>query len=218
MKTIIRSELSAQGINKNPNPMLVKLLSNLKQHKHNGSLGTIVDQGCGQLRHVSLFLKVSTKLVLVDTEYQLGIPHEFNGHKLTIPDYINKRWPLENITLLDSNEFAKSRVQADFVFSINVLDVTTRQTRHDIATDAKRNLSTHGFYVIIIPRNDTWTLRICNQSNKFTDGHIFPHKRGFTYYRNWSNPAISKWVNDHGLIIVNDYSNYKHVVLFCRRG
>lgn len=217
MKTIIRSELSAQGINKKPNPMVLKTISLLQYHMSDNSLGIVVDQGCGQLRHVNLLLTVSKKLILVDTDYQLSVCHDFNGQQLTIREFVHEHWPNKNISVLSSNEFSRVQIRANTIFSINVLDVTTSDVRNEIAKAAKRNLAPQGHYVLIIPRNDAWTLRICKPTNRYSDGYTFPHSRGYTYYRNWSDGAILTWVHKQGFDIVQNLSNYRQVALICKR-
>ena len=208
----ILPELSAQGIRKKPNPMLPRMFEELYSLWGTTSADrTIVDYGCGQLRHAEALLSISSRLVLVDTDYQLSTPHDFYGEKMLIADFVASRWPHASISLMSTATFAQSTINADAIFSINVLDVVPRRTRAPMIDAAVRNLAKSGYFVAIAPRNDTWTLRICTQANQYQDGHIFQHKRGYTYYRNWDGSSLHTWLSSRGLTAVKDFSRYRQM-------
>ena len=216
-KPMIKPELSSQGIKKHPNPMLTKVfavLPEIKQNLRRESL--VVDFGCGQLRNVQTLLSISSKLILVDTSLQLSIPHEFYGKKMLIRDFVDQYWPKKNIRVLSFEEFSRTPISADLIFSINVFDVVPKEERYKILVNTTKKLKDDGLFVLIASRNDTWTLRICTPKNKYQDGYIFPHPKGYTYYKNWPKDMLHKEVTHFGLSIVKDMSIYRHVCLICK--
>src|SRR5262249_51565821 len=141
----IRPELSAQGVRKQPNPMLDCAWSAIK------ALGVIdrphpliVDYGCGQLRNTAALLKYSKRLLLVDTSVQLNTPHEFFGRRILAKDFAAERWPDANLRFLDSTDFERARVFADVIFLVNVFDVVPTPTRIAMVRAVRRNLRRHG--------------------------------------------------------------------------
>jgi len=214
----IRPELSAQGIRKRPNPMLASVLQEL------GTLGfmrssspLVVDCGCGQLRHAEMLLSLSSRLVLVDTPYQLDSAHDFLGQKRTIRLFVKHTWPRERISIMSTDEFYGSALNADVVFSINVLDVVPARTRSAMLRACLRNLRRGGIFVAIVPRNDAWTQRICTPQASYHDGYIFQHPRGHTYYRNWSGDSLAQFIKRRGFRVVKDLSIYRQACLLCTR-
>ena len=215
-KRALRPELSAQGIRKHPNPMLARVLPLLKRQGSNSKDSLlVVDCGCGQLRHVKTLLSLSERLVLVDTVTQLKTPHDFFGQKACIRDFVRKQWPRKAIHVIDSVKFMKARLNADLVFSINVLDVTPRKTRTDILRACLRNLGPKGRLIAIVPRNYTWTLRICTRGKVYQDGFVFGHPNGETYYRNWGGASFQSSLLRHGFKVEQDLSTYRQVCVIC---
>ena len=213
----IRPELSAQGIRKHPNPLLplaVKTVVDIKKHLGKGLL--VVDCGCGQLRNVQTLLSLSSRIVLVDTPYQLDRQHDFYGERMCIRDFVRKRWPRKRIEVMSSSDFEMASVDADIIFSVNVLDVTPQRTRRAILRSCHNNLGTDGLFVAIAPRNDIWTLRICTPDKKYQDGYAFTHPSGYTYYRNWTGTSLHAAIETAGFRIERDLSTHRQVCIICR--
>lgn len=214
----IRPELSAQGIRKSINPMLPKVISVLRElADFEGQPPLIVDCGCGQLRNVECLSSLSPRIVLVDTPFQLDTPHVMLGTRMLIGDFVKKNLASLDANVMYTTDFEKSRLDAKVIFSINVLDVLPRATRVSMVRACIRNMATDGLFVAIVPRNDTWTLRICTPEAQYQDGYVFQHKRGYTYYHNWKGDTLAKWVDRQGLAIVEDISIYRHACLICRK-
>jgi SAM-dependent methyltransferase len=173
----------------------------------------VVDCGCGQLRNTHVLLSLSSRLVLVDTACQLESEHNFLGEKMRVAAYVKRTWPEEHISVMSVSEFNASRLQADVVFSINVLDVVPAKTRAAVLRASLRNLRDGGIFVAVVPRNDGWTLRICTPQSRYNDGYIFPHAHGYTYYRNWSGDSLALIIKRHGFRLVKDLSIYRQVCL-----
>lgn len=217
LKITIRPELSAQGIRKSNNPMLPKVISELEElTDFEGQTPLIVDCGCGQLRNVECLSNFSPRIVLVDTPFQLDNPHAMFGTRMLISDYVKNNLASLDTNVMYTTDFEKSRLHAKVIFSINVLDVLPRTTRVSMVRACIRNMATDGLFVAIVPRNDTWTLRICTTEAKYQDGYVFQHKRGYTYYHNWKGDALAKWVGRQGLAIVKDMSIYRYACLICK--
>lgn len=216
-RIMISPELSAQGVRKRPNPMIVKSCQALTEAALvNDSRPLVVDYGCGQLRNVETLLSFSDRLVLVDTEKQLATPHDFYGHKLLASEFVKKHWPKANVRLLTSSEFSLSPLRADVIFIINVIDVVPEQVRRRMIRTAIAHLKQNRGLVLIVPRNDAWTLRICTPRCAFEDGFAFKHPQGYTFYKNWAGETLQEWARSQRLAIVCDLSCYRQACLVCR--
>ena len=172
-----------------------------------------MDYGCGQLRNVGVLLEYSNKLLLVDTPQQLDTPHEFFGRRMLAKEFAAEHWPDAKLRFLLSVEFERSRVSAHAIFVVNVFDVVPTPTRIAMVKALLRNLRRDGLAIVIAPRNDSWTLRICTPGRSYEHGFVFPHPRGYTYYRNWVSDSLHRWLESHGLRIVRDLSCYRQVCL-----
>jgi hypothetical protein len=155
--------------------------------------------------------------VLVDTPYQLATPHSFLGKTMLVADFVREKLPNLDARVMDSVAFARSAIGAHVVFSINVLDVVPRHTRSQMVAACIANMRDDGVFVAVVPRNDTWTLRICTPHARYQDGYIFPHARGYTYYHNWTGNTLSVWLARQGLAVVKDLSIYRHACLICKK-
>ena len=214
---MVSPELSAQGIRKSPNPMLVPSWSALRAlGLSTRSTPILVDYGCGQLRNVKTLLSFSNRLVVVDTERQLSSPHLFYGKQMLASEFVKTYWRDAEIRVLTDSQFSNSRITADVIFFVNVFDVVPEQTRRIMLRVATRHLKEGGALVIIAPRNDSWTLGLCSSEKQYQDGHVFDHPRGLTYYRNWSGKTLQEWVVSRRLKIVRDLSIFRQVCLVCR--
>jgi hypothetical protein len=213
VRVTLRPELSAQGIRKSPSPMLKKCWATVTHLGLPARTPLVVDYGCGQLRNVRVLLTFSRRLVLVDTETQLSTPHEFYGRRLLPEELIRERWPVAGPTLLTSTEFEARSLGASVIFIINVFDVVPAATRKAMIRAAVRNLLPNGYLVIIAPRNDTWTLRLCTPARKYRDGYAFAHPRGHTYFRNWKDDSLQTCLLKSGIDIVTDLSVYRYVTV-----
>jgi hypothetical protein len=216
-KILLRPELSAQGIRKNPNPILRKAIEVALEAQKKGKRILIVDCGCGQLRNVQTLLSISSNILLVDTPYQLNAEHDFYGEKIQIKDFVRKKWSRKKIDIMSSEQFKCSSVKADLIFSINVLDVTPQRTRQAILRSCYNNLTDDGLFVAIVPRNDTWTLRICAADKQYQDGFAFAHSKGFTYYRNWHGTTLHDVIDKVGFCVYRDLSIHRQVCVICKR-
>lgn len=176
----------------------------------------LVDYGCGQLRNVATFLSFSSRLVLVDTRAQLRVQHDFYGSKTLACDFAKKRWPKAKLRFLTTVEFERSRLRADAIFIVNVFDVVLKHVRRKMIRCALSHLKVGGCLVIVAPRNDTRTLRLCAGEQVFQDGFALRHPRGHTFYKNWKGETLKKWVTSQGAAIIRDLSRYRHVCLLCR--
>lgn len=213
----ISPELSAQGVRKTPNPMLVPSWKALQElGLADDPRPILVDYGCGQLRSVDTLLTFSNRLVLVDTERQLMTPHRFNGKPMLASEFVKERWGRAEVRILSHSQFSKSAVRAHVIFVVNVFDVVPERTRVAMLTAAIQHLKRGRALVIIAPRNDSWTLRLCSAENRYQDGHVFAHPRGLTYYRNWRGNSLQEWVMSRQVRITRDLSIYRQVCLICQ--
>lgn len=220
MNIEIVPELSALGIKKAINPMLLKVNEQIKKFPNFENLErvpAVVDLGCGQLRNLKEFEKHFSNLYLVDSERQFQKKHNFYGDLETIPEFIEKNYKGKNIKVLNFENFASSDISANLIFLINVLDVTPSKTRNKILRIARQRLSKDGYFIVITPRNDSHTLKLCTDDRKFEDGYFFPNRNYFTFYKNWSNQQIKELFDKHRLKIVKDLSIYRYSCCILKR-
>jgi len=215
----IRSDFSAQRINAQPNPMFVRLLSQMPELAP--ECRRVVDLGCGKLRHLAQLREYYRDITLVDTVQQLTATHKLGSKVSTIPGFVKglRRRKSEKLSVIDFGTFAKTkslRVQA--VFCIAVFDVVPPETRRDLLSASRKHLDNGGLFLLVVPRNDSSILRRCTQGNEFKDGHAFAHHGIHTFYRNFrDSAALAKWVARRGFDLVDDASNYRQIGLVMRR-
>lgn len=178
---------------------------------------TVVDQGCGLLRNVPEIRRFANTLVLVDTHRQLTKKHSFCGHRLTIQDFVKTNWPRDNIRVLTAEQFETTTINADVILSVCVLDAVPPRTRARILRAAQQNLADNGVLVAIVPRNDSWTLHRCAESNSYADGYILRHANAYTFYKNWDTKTFAKLLRRNGFSVERDMSVYRHACMLCRK-
>ena len=180
----------------------------------------VADQGCGKLRHFRPLARAYEELLLVDTDRQLSSVHQLDGFEGSIHDYVGrfKAAQRSRVRLLTADQFAASALQLDVVFTVATYDVVPRQVRLAMAEAAWRNLTADGFYVVIVPRNDSTILRRCTAECAYQDGFAFRRDGVATFYRNFRDhrPLVAM-VKRVGLRLERDLSIYRQVSLIFRK-
>lgn len=219
MSRRFRPELSAQRLSHTPNPMVTAAIAYLTNANHRGDLGTVADVGCGKLRHFNLLRQAANELVLVDTRAQLEAEHVDGNLRYTINTFVaRRRGHLRRLRVIPADQFEATRLDLDVAFSIAVFDVVPSHIRARILRSIVRNLRPHGWFVLVIPRNDTTILRRCNEDNQRWDGHWFPNRDGYTFYRNFRRTKeLLTWVTGYGFTVKADLSRYRQICLAFRR-
>jgi hypothetical protein len=215
-KIKISPEYSAQRRSHPPNPALVSAIEALKSFGNGTStLGRVADLGCGKLRHYDLLSTITDTLYLVDTPKQISKTHVDGGTSYTIPQVVEQsRREGRRVHVLCLDDFSEVQLDLDVVFCIAVFDVVPRKTRQALTRVAVQNLSEHGHFVVIAPRNDSSILRRCSKDNKYMDGHVFKHHGVQTFFHNFrSHRSIVHDCAKEGLSTVQDLSRYRQVCL-----
>jgi SAM-dependent methyltransferase len=204
-----------------PNPAL-KLALKAVAARNGGALNglRIADQGCGKLRHYRALAPLARELYLVDTDKQLTTPHVDRQRTFTIEEFAAKEREKRflEVQVLRDREFERSALGLDCVFSIAVFDVVPPDVRLSVIAAARRNLKRGGWFVVIIPRNDSSILARCTQENQHRDGHLFSHHGIQTFYRNFRDTdSVVKWCQARGLQLIEDLSLYRQAcILFAK--
>lgn len=202
-------------MNAKPGPIIGRLLEELVEIDRCQS---VVDLGCGQLRHLEMLLETFQRIMLVDTPRQLSRRLRFNEKTCTIKEYVSSL-PVKlrrRIDIVDSDCFAASRFNADVVLTVNTMDVVPTKVRDNMCAAAIKNLRRRGLFGVIVPRNDTTITSRCSDENRFLDGHVFEHHGVMTFFRNFRDhqPLVSR-IERLGTQVISDTSVYRHVcVLF----
>jgi len=210
----LRSENSAQGTKSKPNPFVKLTLKMLTKDKNSGLNANIklVDLGCGKLRHLETYTPYAKKIILVDTKYQVERLQKFDGIANSMQGYISSL--KSNATIVTIDEFSRQKNNADIVINVAVMDAVLSKTRTFLVKSAYRNLRKHGYFVVIVPRNDASILINCSADNRYQDGHLIS-KKGTdfkTFYSNFrDSTALNKLITNCGYKSYKDYSIYRQI-------
>lgn len=218
MKLEIRPENSAQATNRRPNPLVEPILKKLTSDDRYGMTETsvrLVDLGCGKLRHLDLCAKFSDHLLLVDTRMQIERIQKFAGVDIRMADFVESLDKLNTeIDIQPINDFGEQSADADVVLCVAVMDVVVKATRVRLAEAAFSNLRRGGYFVVIVPRNDSSILVRCTEDNAFEDGFVF--RRGkhnyLTFYTNYRDGSrLLSILEDIGFRLLEDLSVYRQL-------
>jgi len=214
-KIIITTEYSAQPYAQKPNPMVEKSLIYLADIEGLLEESKICDQGCGALRHLKVLMKYYNDIYMVDTEFQINRSRIIEGNTTTIKEYINDlNVPNKKIKLILNKEFLISDLGLDAVFNLCTFDVVLPEIRKEMLEAARKNIRRGGYFVLIIPRNDSSILCRCKKENIYADGHYFKNRGACTYYSNFRDQkVIIDMALEYNFNLVKDMSIFRHICL-----
>jgi hypothetical protein len=218
----VRSEYSAQPLIARPNPALLTGLNYLKTHTHLGSSWgrlSVVDQGCGKLRHLKILRGLSGKLTLVDTHFQITRSQRLFNQETTILDYITHLRSGPHVTVMCDSDFESASIRAHLVVSVAVFDVVTPLIRKRLTKSAARNLRSRGYYLLVIPRNDQSITKRCCEKNRYADGFVFVRTGGLqTFYSNFNETSVLvRRLRRYGFELIENLSNRRQVCLILQK-
>jgi hypothetical protein len=215
----IRTESSALGIKKPISPVLIELISVVQDTRRERGLGParlVVEYGCGQLRNLRELRRHFPRVCLVDTELQLTRAHDFGGRRMTSPDYVRRYYRDGAVTTLTDRQFTTSDLEPDVIFSINVMDVVPSKIRLAMLANVFEHLPATGQFALLVPRNDSRTLKLCKSARTHGDGYLFPNHGAFTYYRNWLDDRLQRLCRSHRFSVSRDLSRYRYCCIVCQ--
>ena len=155
--------------------------------------------------------------MLVDTPLQLNRPQPLLGEPygtvIGVAQALSDKG--SDVRTLTNEEFRLATVSADAVLSVAVYDAVPPATRAELAQAAAQNLRSGGWYVVIVPRNDTSITSRCTEENAFDDGHLFCRGESCTFFRNFRDhgPLVAL-IQSAGLTLAADRSSYRQVWLY----
>jgi SAM-dependent methyltransferase len=219
-KIKVLPEYSAQPSVARATPLLEVSIKHIISNENTTELNSlrVADYGCGKLRHLCILRNYFNSIYLVDTKFQLSRTVKLFGEKTTITKYIATLETSNNIRILNGSEFESSELGLNAIFSIAVLDVVLPSTRTTMIETVHKNLKPGGFFVIIIPRNDSSILKRCLQNNKYYDGYFFNHHGITTFFKNFreAEHLVNK-IARSGFVLVKNLSIYRHVCLLFKK-
>jgi len=219
-KIKVSPEYSAQPSIARATPLLEVSIKHIISNENTTELNSlrVADYGCGKLRHLCIFRNYFDSIYLVDTKFQLSRTLKLFGEKTTITKYIATLETSNNIRILNGSEFESSKLGLNAIFSIAVLDVVLPGTRTTMIETVHKNLKPGGFFVIIMPRNDSSILKRCLQNNKYYDGYFFNHHGITTFFKNFrkAEHLVNK-ITRSGFVLVKNLSIYRHVCLLFKK-
>lgn len=216
----IVSEFSAQRRSHPPNPALKKALRVVVDLTGSKNLGIIADVGCGKLRHYKILSRAARVLWLVDSKKQMAATHRDGNVCYTISSIAGSaRKQGRQVYALDVERFCSRRDFIDVAVCVAVFDVVTREHRQQITKCVSDRLRRGGYFVVIIPRNDSTITRRFTEENKYRDGHVFTHHGVQTFFSNFDRyESVIKDCKRGKLELVRDISTYRQAcMLFCKR-
>ncbi len=222
-KPPICPENSAQGTNSKPNPLVRPVLEKLTNDKRFVLKRNIkiADLGCGKLRHLAICREFSKHILLIDTKLQIERTQKFAGLPATMSQYVESLGDRgTRVRIVDINDFEKQQNNADIVLSVAVMDVVIQDARIRMARAAFRNLRPGGYFVVIVPRNDSSILVNCRQDNRFEDGFLFRNRGhdNLTFYTNFRDTRLLlDLLNESGFHLVEDISVFRQVCFILRK-
>jgi len=217
-KLEIYSENSAQGTTSKPNPFVQPVLEELVTNKRYGLNRNIklVDLGCGKLRHFDICKRLVKQIILVDTKKQIERVQKFASGNCTMRQYVDSTNEDGDITIsvLPIEEFERQKLNADIVLSVAVMDAVLKDARSLITRSAFQNLRSGGFFVVIVPRNDSSLLVNCKETNRYQDGFVF-RNRGhdtLTFYANFRDPVpLMTIMTENGFDLLENLSVFRQL-------
>jgi hypothetical protein len=219
----IQPEYSSQGTTSKPNPFVKIVLDKLINEKRYGLKGQlkIVDLGCGKLRHLNILNNYSKHVILVDTKVQIDRVQKLGNMTGTIKQYLqNIDLPGAAIKVIETRSFELQSNKVDVILSIAVMDVVLMYDRIQMTKAAFNNLRSGGFFVVIIPRNDSATLINCTKENQYEDGFVLKNRGHniFTFYKNyWDINNLLELFIGNGFHLVDNLSVFRHVCLILQK-
>lgn len=198
--------------------MVAEAIVHVRAVTASNTLGMVVDVGCGKLRHFHSLRQYADELVLVDTRAQIDAVHTDGDLKYTIASFVNAHQGRKHrLRVVAADQFETTLLAADVAFSVATFDIVPGRLRGRMLRAIARNLRTDGFFILIVPRNDSTILRRCGPRNRRWDGHWFANRNGFTFYRNFRGTrALVRSVQASGMILEADLSRYRQVCLIFR--
>jgi phospholipid N-methyltransferase len=219
----IHPENSAQGTNSRPNPFVQPILERLATEKQFTLRPKVklVDLGCGKLRHLEICRGFAKHIVLVDTKTQIERVQKFGNMNCTMKQYIDSiESSALKIDIVTIEEFERQHHNADIVLSVAVMDVVLKDARTQMMQAAFRNLRAGGYFIVIVPRNDSSLLVNCKATNKYQDGFVFRNRghEALTFYTNFRDPsALLRLLADYGFELLEDYSVFRQICWILQR-
>ncbi len=213
------SEFSAQRRSHPPNPKVSQAIGFLSEIIGGHILGVVADVGCGKLRHYRILLNAAKILLLVDTERQMAAIHHDGKSSYTIPEVARSaRKRGRSVYALTIQQFRGGRQLVDVALCAAVFDVIVRDKRQEIIRSVSERLKPSGYFVVIIPRNDSTITRRFFEENKYKDGHVFSHHGLQTFFCNFERyTTVIADCEDVGLELLRDLSSYRQVCLIFRK-
>jgi SAM-dependent methyltransferase len=215
----IVSEYSAQRRSHPPNAALKKALRVVVDLTGSKNLGTVADVGCGKLRHYKILSRAAGVLWLVDSKRQMAAMHRDGNVYYTISSAAESAQKHgREVYALDVERFGLRRDLIDVAICVAVFDVVTREHRRQITKCVAERLRRGGYFVVIIPRNDSTITRRFTKENKYRDGHVFTHHGIQTFFSNFDRyESVIRDCKKEKLELVRDISTYRQVCILFRK-
>lgn len=216
-KPQIFPENSAQGTNSKGNPFVRPILESLTGEKRFGLRQRVqlVDLGCGKLRHLRTCMEFAGDIILVDTKRQIERVQRFAEMFCTMSQYVDSVVTDGfKIAIQTIDAFEEQQHNVDIVLSVAVMDVVLKKARAQMIRASMKNLRPGGYFVVIVPRNDSSILVNCKDSNRFEDGYVFRNRGhdNLTFYTNFRDPSsLLKMLKRNGFSLVEDRSVFRQI-------
>ncbi len=194
--SLVESELAAKSTKQTNKYML-----NYIYHLSNTSL--VLDYGCGKLRYTIHLAKKVSKVIAIDSLFQLDKKQVIDGIYTTVRLYTNDY--LNNTSIFDVNSDAWQQIRYDIVFCINVLSaVPNDEDRLKILRNARSVLSKNGYIFISVQYRNSYFSDYNKRANvkTYNDGWLIQRKgRSYSFYGILSEEKLNNLCDQSGLSI-----------------
>lgn len=187
---IIETELSAKST-KQTNKIVLDFISKLPAHYE------ALDYGCGKLRYTIPLAKQISKVIAIDSIYQIEKKQIINDNLIAPKEYV-----LKNLTVQDVNSSGWKCQKYDIVFCTNVLSaVPDYEERIKILRNSKKVLKKSGYVYIVVQYRNSYFKQYQSRQDaiKYNDGWLIKRKNNkCSFYGIVTPEKIIKLCNEAG--------------------
>lgn len=196
---VIESELSAKST-KQTNKVVLDFISKLPPNYE------VLDYGCGKLRYSIPLAYQTSKVIAIDSNYQIEKKQVINNNIITPKEY-----PLKNLIVQDINSSDWKHKKYDIVFCTNVLSaVPDDEERLKILRNSRSALKKSGYIYIVVQYRNSYFNQYQSRKGaiKYNDGWLIKRKEyKYSFYGMVTPEKIIKLCNEAGF---NYYEIAKH--------
>lgn len=193
-RIIVKSENAAKSVFQQ-SKFFVEEIRNLEP------VSVSMDYGCGKLRYLKVYSKISDEVYLHDSEIQLFRQQSIFGKKQSIAQYAKHK---NYISLFGRHDVTTKKSIFDRIFCINVMSaIPILSVRWRVLKNCFRLLKAGGELVITHQYRNSDFTRMRNLPNayEYRDGFVINSLRGHSFYSTFSRETLIRRIEEYGFRI-----------------